>query len=153
MRDKQGRTLLHHAVNVSQPTTEANFNLESLLIKKGCDMNAKDIRGRTPLTYAFIKVGQPSEYSEIDPIETVASYCAYKEVEVDHPDCWGKTPIHYAAQRGAMISSIYLLKRKVDLERTDIYGNTPLGVALLHGHQNYAVILLQEGCDVNAPLH
>ena len=151
-RDPKGRSLLHHAVNVSQPTTEANFDLEKILIKKGCDMNALDNRGRTPLTYAFIKIGQPKETSEIDPIETVSSYCGYKDIDTDVPDAWGKTPLHYAAQRGSMISSIYLLKRGVDINKTDIYGNSPLGIALLHDHQNYAVILLQNNCDVKAPL-
>jgi ankyrin repeat protein len=79
------------------PNTEANFDLERLLIKKGIDMNAKDERGRTPLTYAFVKIGKHSEYSEIDPIETVSSYCGYKDIKVDEPDFWGKTPLHYAA--------------------------------------------------------
>ena len=42
-KDHKMRTLLHHAVNVSQPTTEANFDLEKVLIKKGIDMNTQDI--------------------------------------------------------------------------------------------------------------
>ena len=61
-------------------------------------MNQIDIRGRSPLHYAFIKIGKPDEFSEIDPIETVSSYCGYKDIKIDIPDCWGKTPLHYAAQ-------------------------------------------------------
>lgn len=95
--DHEYRNLLHHAVNVSQPNTEANFDLERVLIKRGIDMNQKDIRGRTPLSYAFIKIGKPDDYSEIDPIETVSSYCGFKDILIDEPDCWGKTPLHYAA--------------------------------------------------------
>lgn len=96
-KDNMSRNLLHIAVNASVPNTEANFDLERLLIKKGINMNQKDDWGRTPLTYAFIKIGKPEEYHEIDPIETVSSYCGYKDILVDEPDHWGKTPLHYAA--------------------------------------------------------
>ena len=96
-RDDMNWNLLHIAVNASVPNTEANFDLERLLIKKGINMNQKDKRGRTPLTYAFIKIGKPEEYTEIDPIETVSSYCGYKDILIDEPDQWGKTPLHYAA--------------------------------------------------------
>ena len=116
-------------------------------------MNIKDEYGRTPLTYAFVKMGKIKDTSEIDPIETVSSYCAYKDVKVDEPDIYNRTPLHYAARRGSMISSIYLLKRKVDIDHKDIYGNTPLGNALLHKHNNYAVILLQSNCDVHSWLY
>jgi len=60
-------------------------------------MNEVDIRGRTPLHYAFIKIGRPTDFNEIDPIETVSSYCGYKDISIDTPDVWGKTPLHYAA--------------------------------------------------------
>ena len=60
-------------------------------------MNQKDIRGWTPLTYAFIKIGNPLDFNEIDPIETVSSYCGYKDITIDEPDVYGKTPLHYAA--------------------------------------------------------
>lgn len=60
-------------------------------------MNEIDIWGRTPLHYAFIKIGKPMDYSEIDPIETVSSYCGFKDIQIDVPDVWGKTPLHYAA--------------------------------------------------------
>ena len=68
------------------------------------------------------------------------------------PDVWGKTPLHYAAQRGSMISSIYLLKRGVDINKKDIYGNTPLGCALLYNHSNYAVVLMQNKCEISTLL-
>lgn len=58
-KDNELWSLLHIAVNSSVPNTEANFDLERLLIKKGIDMNEIDIRGWTPLHYAFIKIGNP----------------------------------------------------------------------------------------------
>jgi len=48
-------------VNASIPNTEANFDLERILIKGGINMNQIDIRGRSPLHYAFIKIGKPDE--------------------------------------------------------------------------------------------
>lgn len=85
----------------------------------------------------------------IDPIETVSSYCGMQSgTLIDEPDVYGRTPLHYAAQKGSMISSIYLINRKVDINAKDIDGNTPLGIALLAGHQSYTVILMQNECNV-----
>lgn len=67
-------------------------------------------------------------------------------------DQWNKTPLHYAAQRGATISTLYILNRKADLEGKDIYGNTPLGIALTHNHFNYGIILIQKNADVKVPV-
>ena len=74
-------------------------------------------------------------------------------MEMDVPDNWKKTPLHYAAQRGASICWIYLNKRGVNKEAIDIYGNTPLGVALSCSHHNAAIIMIQKQANVRAPVH
>ena len=70
----------------------------------------------------------------MDPIETVSSLCTVSNINPNIPDKYGKTVMHYAAQRGATISSMYLEKKGVDLKQKDIFGNTPLAVAMLNGH-------------------
>jgi len=51
----------------------------------------------------------------MDPIETVSSLCTLKNLNPTIQDKYGKTVLHYAAQRGATISSLYLEKKGVDL--------------------------------------
>ena len=64
-----------------------------------------------------------------------------------------KTPLHYAAQRSATISSLYILGRGADLQKKDIYNNSPLGIALSRGHFNYGIILIQKNADVKIPVY
>lgn len=123
------------------------------MIDLGIEVNVRDCRGRVPLHYAFVKLKDYKNSSQIDPIETVSSLCAIANLEIEVQDKWGKTPLHYAAQRSATISSLYILQRGAKLETKDIYGNTPLGVALLKGHFEYGIILIQKNADVKVPVY
>ena len=78
----------------------------------------------------------------MDPIETVSSLCAQKKIEIDVPDKWNKTPLHYASMIGSTISTIYLIQRGASITSVDIYGNTPLGVSMLYKQFHYAIILI-----------
>ena len=55
----------------------------------------------------------------IDPIKNVATFCANRKVKIDEPDFWGKTPLHYAAQVAATISSIELLSKGAKIDAQD----------------------------------
>jgi len=151
--DQHGRNLLHFAINMSSASADATFETEQLLINLGVELNVRDCRGRVPLHYAFVKMKDHANNSQIDPIETISSLCAKKELEIEVADKWLKTPLHYAAQRSATISSLYILQRGARLESKDIYGNTPLGVALKNQHFNYGIILIQKSADVKVPVH
>ena len=133
---------MHHAINISSATSDATFETEQFLIDRGVEINLRDHRNRTPLHYAFVKIQDWKNNSQIDPIETVTSMCGIKGLELDVPDKWLKTPLHYASQRGASICALYMFGRGADLSRKDIYGNTPLTVGLLNGHYNYGIILI-----------
>jgi len=123
-----------------------------LLIDLKININLRDNKQRVPLHYAFVKIKDWNNKTQIDPIETVSSLCGQNNLEIDVPDKWQKTPLHYAAQRGASISTLYILNRGADLEAKDIYANTALGISLLRGHFNYAIILIQRKADVKAPV-
>ena len=47
-RDKHLRTVLHHAINNSSPMIDSTSDMENLLLDFGADVNAVDIRGRSP---------------------------------------------------------------------------------------------------------
>lgn len=112
------------------------------MVDLGIDINALDVRGRTPIHYAFVKIRDWESTKQIDPIETVSSLCGIKGLKLDEPDLWERTPLHYASQRGASICAMYLEKRGACLESKDIYGNTPLGIALKSGHFNFGIIMI-----------
>ena len=118
------------------------------MLSKGCAINHRDARGRTPLHYAFIKARKPFCTTEIDPIETVANLLSQPGIEIDVSDSFGNTPLTYAAQRGSIISGLALLKAKAKIDHRNKLGNTPLGVALLAGHQNMAIFMIQKEADV-----
>lgn len=103
--------------------------------------------------YAFVKIKDWNNSSQIDPIETVSSFCGVPGLEIDVADNWKRTPLHYASQRGASICSMYLIKRNANKEAVDIYGNTPLGVALLSHHHNFCIIMIQNASNVNKLIH
>lgn len=106
------------------------------------DINARDCRERVPLHYAFVKIKDWKGKTGIDPIETVTSLCGQQGLEIEVADKWKKTPLHYACQRGASISTLYLINRGANLESKDIYGNTPLGISLMSNHYNFAILLI-----------
>ena len=134
---------------MSSDSSDATFETEQFLIDLGVDPNARDYHGRVPLHYAFVKMKDWQNSRQIDPIETVSSLCALKNLEIEVADKWHKTPLHYAAQRSATISSLYILQRGAQLESKDIYGNTPLAIALLKNHFNYGIILIQKSANVS----
>lgn len=147
-KDNKNRTSLHIAFNLSESTANASFDMESLLLLYKADINAVDIRNRIPLHYSFIKIGKSNDMSQIDPIEPVSSACALRDIQVNVQDKWNKTPLHYAAQRGALTSSMFLLSKGALIDLEDNKGNTPLALAIKEGHANYAVMLVQKGANV-----
>jgi len=56
-RDHKNRNILHFAINQSSASSDATFEMEQLIISLGVDINCVDKRLRTPLHYAFVKIG------------------------------------------------------------------------------------------------
>ncbi|CAG9315884.1 unnamed protein product [Blepharisma stoltei] len=148
-KDPKGRTALHIAINSAEATSDASFDMESLLLHFGANINAVDNRGRCPLHYAFVKIGRPFDKSQIDPIETVSSACSRSDINVNIQDQWKKTPLHYAAQRGALTSTMFMLAKGAKIDTEDEDGNTSLGISIKFGHANYAIMLIQKDANVN----
>lgn len=86
--DKKMRNCLHHAVNMSSSSADATFETEQLLIELGININQRDCYDRTPLHYAFVKIKDWANTTQIDPIETVSSMCGVAGLEVDVADKW-----------------------------------------------------------------
>ena len=80
--------MLHHAINMSSATADATFETELFLIENGVNINLRDVNNRVPLHYAFVKIDNWNDATQIDPIETVSSLCGIKGLEIDVQDKW-----------------------------------------------------------------
>ncbi len=83
----------------------------------------------------------------------MSSLCGRPGLEIEVADKWHKTPLHYAAQRGATICTLLILSRGANLESLDIYNNTALNISLLRKHFSYSILLIQKNANVNLPVY
>ncbi|KDO24177.1 hypothetical protein SPRG_10605 [Saprolegnia parasitica CBS 223.65] len=172
--DVDGRTPLHFAVNAAPMTPEATFDVESLLLQHGADVNAVDRFGLSVLHFAFVKVNLDWHHehkslshaemvkqheahltaiprTESDPIETVGSLCLVDGLVVTGQDVLGRTPLHLGAATGAVVSvlGILHLAPKTILHVTDTRGDTALGRAMAHERKAMVTTLIQHGSSVH----
>ncbi|OQR90677.1 hypothetical protein THRCLA_09240, partial [Thraustotheca clavata] len=175
--DNLARTPLHFAVNAALMTPEATFDIESLLLQNGADVNAVDEFGYTVLHFAFSKVNldwhienkqlsaeeQMKKHrahfafipsNETDPIETVGNLCLVKGLNVNKQDILGRTSLHIGAATGAIVSVLSILRiaPKSVLEVEDNRGDTALGRATAHNRKAMVTTLIQEGASIHGKL-
>ncbi|XP_013405621.1 tankyrase-like protein isoform X2 [Lingula anatina] len=150
VKNSHQRNILHLAVNLSTDSADEPRDLEMLLIERGVDVFASDIRGRLPLHYAFVKFGRHTDSSRTDPIEMCSILAsAMKNKGLDTPDNFGQAPLHTAAYRGATVSCMLLVQKGTYVDVEDNNSNTPLTLAVLGKHDSCALSLIQKGADVN----
>lgn len=147
-RDRNGRNLLHHALD------GAPFNDGvHLLLESGIEVNARDNRGVTPLFIAA-SFGRPQLVSAL--IEN--------DAEVNITDIEGYTPLHYVVRDyGGPTAQIIktLLDNGVDVNAKSGDGTMPIHLATKRdGNHHIVKVLLGHGADTNArdgkgrtPLH
>jgi ankyrin repeat protein len=150
--DAKKRNALH--IIISQQTKEATNEIEKYLISNGCDTGAVDVNGRVPLHYALVKIGEPFNNSSFDPIEKISFLLSKEGVlkTINVQDSWGNTPLHYAVQRNAAISTLLLLKKGAEIDSENLHGNSPLYVGLLNDHMNLCISLLQNDASIKKDL-
>ena len=152
LKDNFNRNSLHWAINFSDAGANSSFEIEEILIRGGVQVNSKDLLNRTPLHYPFVKIENFVVDSNIDPIESINSLMMNKELRVNEQDLFGNTPLHYAAQRGSLVSCLYLLDKGADVNVKNIEGHNPFCVAAIHKHNHLAVTLLSKNCEWNLKL-
>lgn len=149
MSDLSGRNALHWSLNNTDASSSSNFDLEELLINSGVKVNQKDKRGLTPVNYLFTKIGSAFIKEKLDPIEILSYMLSQNTISLEEEDRYGNRLLHYAAQRGAYLCVLYLLRAKAEVNVYNKVGNTPFNISLQNSHNDVAIILLQHNAQVN----
>ena len=109
------------------------------LLEQGADLEAKDDKGRTTLTWA-------AHRGHVD----VALALMDKGSDLEAKDNFGKTAFMFAALNGHIELTIQILEKGACLETADNDGTTALMLAVLNGHIELAIHLLGKGADPEA---
>ncbi|GIY73435.1 poly polymerase tankyrase [Caerostris extrusa] len=152
LNDKQ-RTPLHLSINASKSDTDSSYSIEECLLGFGARLDALDCRHRIPLHYAFVKINKPFDCSVIDPMELISLLTdSMSKESLAIADDFGRTPLHYAAYRGATTCVCHLIKLCSNVEYRDKDGNTALGLAVKNNHFSVVMHLLQSGANCVADI-
>jgi ankyrin repeat protein len=149
LSDSKKRTVMHYLCNDEISSTDMDERLCDYLLSKRFHLNTEDILGRTPIHYLFVKINEEYNCNDIDPVNTLTKFLEYSEIDPQHKDIYGNTPLHYACQRGSIISIISLGSKNVDYDVKNKENNSPLAYSLLFKKENVAISLIQQNVDLD----
>ena len=142
---EHGWTPLHYAAQ------RKHAEVVELLGKNGTDCNtltSKQDGARSAIHLVLLKQGPSSNGAEC--IRLLLRYGA----NIEQPDGAGRTPLHWAAQRGWPGRVKWLISNKAKLEATtdDRHERTPLHIAVEGGHLKTTRALLDAGSNKDAAM-
>lgn len=117
-------TLLHHAAKKLDAACTA------VLVEYGADVFAYDAFQQTPLHYLAKAAGPRADQAAVEAAELLTR--AGGDEAVRARDSSGRTPLHYAAQRGCGGLVAHLLTSGADAQAMDCAGCTPHKLAERH---------------------
>lgn len=132
-RDGSGNTVLHFASEWKLPKSTFEF-----LIQKGCDVNATNGNGETPL-FSAAKADNPNSIDVL--VQNGAA--------VNARDNLGSTALHMAVRWNAISAAESLLNLGFDVNSQNVGGKTALDEAAVEGNVVMAKMLLSRGADPN----
>lgn len=133
------QTPLHLAVITDQP------EIAETLLKAGCDAEARDFRGNTPLHIAC-------EQGSLRGVGVLTQYCPKQQVSsvLQSSNYNGHTCLHLASIQGYLAIVEHLLSLGADVNAQEpCNGRTALHLAVDLQNQELVSLLLKHGADVN----
>lgn len=107
-----------------------------MLLGAGAAADACDDSGRSILHYAFvapsrIRDRRATSRTKRDPIEVVSDLQTVRGISINVADKWKRTPLHYAAMDGSIVTSKILLQHGGQAHARDCDDNDVFQLALL----------------------
>lgn len=139
----------------------AQVVLVDMLHRYGCDVTAKDSKGRCPMWWAFHPQQYHTSGSRLEPSAVLSATISIPLVEsllvkgadanlvLIHEQPAGSTLLHAACRSGQADLVRLLLDYGADLQATDENGHTPLHAAAVTGHDNVIDVLAERSVDVD----
>lgn len=131
-RDQYGKTALMAACEYGF------FPIVSFLVENGSEVNLKDERGCSPLTFAAAN-NRPE----------IVTFLLSKGADIESKTKIGFTPLIIASQQNSIESIVVLFNNEVNLNNTDETGATALMIAIQEGSSDVIQFLVENGCDLN----
>lgn len=131
--DQLNRTILHWAAFCNQ-----SLSIDQLVLE-GCDINAANAEGATPLYIA-------SKDGHLDVIKALIE----KSANIDAANTSGLTPLHIATRNGYLDVVNALIEKGANINATEARGITPLHMAAQNGHFDVVNALIEKGANINA---
>ena len=147
-KNSKNRTCFHYLLNDLVSTTDLNEDLLDYLLSKNPDLNIKDFLERSPIFYLFIKINNEYDSNLSDPISILQKLLEY-EIDYNISDYYGNTILHYACQRGSIISILTLINKKMMIDVENKEKNSPFAYALLFKQVNVCISLLQQNINLD----
>ena len=134
--DEHGAKVKAHATPLYVASANGQLADALALLESGADANAKGIDQETPL---------PCTSNE-----GVARILLSYHADPNAQDCYDRTPLHRAVERGSAEVAEVLLDNGADLNPRNSVKRTPLHLASEAGHLDCIQLLLQRSSDVHA---
>lgn len=136
-------TVLHYVARHTSYRWDEAARVTAFLLERGAELRATDKDGLLALHLAARK-------DEYQPILRVLLDATGGNETARLSDGLGRTPLHQAAEYGALQNLTELLnsKARIDINARDSSGCTPLHLAAKSGHKQVVVNLLSHGADL-----
>ncbi|CAH0395613.1 unnamed protein product [Bemisia tabaci] len=122
-RHDQKLAIISTQENLFSALAEGNLEAVRTCLRKGADMNARNIKGQTATHFACMG-------SNLDVLKFTFEQTSNSNLR----DVMGQTPLHVAAKYDSGIIR-YLLERGLQVDASDTFLNTPLIVAAKNGQK------------------
>ncbi|KAJ3315079.1 hypothetical protein HDU76_002274 [Blyttiomyces sp. JEL0837] len=142
------KTLLGDAVEDDKASTKAvvSWFRASLL---------KEAAAKEPLVLSQLNEIKQSDWensqdvTKSDPVEIVDYLLSLPEISIDVADCFGRSPLHYAARIGASSCADNLIGKGAVVDRKDADNHTPAQLALLGSHVDFFLSMALRGASIH----
>jgi ankyrin repeat protein len=129
-------SILHHALNLKKN----NSDIVKLLVKRGADINQKNVAGESPFIYA-IKKSSPE----------IVEFLISKGANINDRDGWKNTPLMAAMSTDQMPyeKAVILIKHGAEINSKNVYQKTPLMQAIQYRDLKIVKLLLENGASLD----